>query len=245
VQAVSTSAQEAVDLKEKWDKHLQRCDALEKDAHTNRRRIVLEHQEEVKKQMQELELKRRADREHGIEQASQHEFPHFHEDDHTNAVDYVKERRRNLREDLDQQVRQKHRGDKSKKCLEEEIALKNRECLEAEIQKETAEKVAKKERERSILTEAWDRSVRMKQVQRAIDSHHMSQVGKVDLADFSTGLRTNVPPLSLPESRSEVSGSAMSSRPPTGAVRRMPLGAAGSLALHREKHGCRGPSSAR
>merc|ERR1711865_511264 len=96
--------------------------------------------------------------------------------------------------------------------------------------------------ERRILEESWERSIRLKQAQKVIDMYHMAPAKNEVLSDFSSitaGIRKNIPGLALSELRpgsglasSEqrpATGSNLSSRPPTGSARRVPLlGAAAS-----------------
>lgn len=248
LEEVTAHAEEAILQKQHEEKRIT-CHAQEENSIAEARRAqLLEHREHLKRQMQQAEEKRRKGREHAVSQASEHNFPNFHESVSSSARAYIGERKLNLKEDLDQQVSQKSHNKNASKLEDQEHAAKLAEIIAKDVRARMAEENAKKDAERKMLAESWNRSTRLKQVQQAIDSYHMTAnaipSAKSDLPGFSSGglQAKTVPPLPLPEKRLDTSGTGASARPPTGSVRRVPFGASASLALRRDN---RRSSSAR
>jgi len=237
LEEVNASVEKAMHAKEQWDRYADLCESHEKDTDDSRRKFAMEHQEEVKRQLQELETKRRAAREHAVMQASQHDFPQFIEQPTPNVREYMRQRKRHLRDDLHQQVYDKHRVEGSAKQLEREMEKKQQEYIRTEAKQRLEEEASKKALERKILLDSWNRSIRLKQAQKCIESHHMTRASQTELDDVVGDIRAIVPALPLQEPKGGSQGSGHSSRPPTGSVRRMPIGAAASLALQRNRGG--------
>lgn len=243
------------------ENYIQECASRETTIANIRKDFYKDHKEELRRQMRELQEKREAGRENAVTQASQHDFPCFREDPNLdNMHGYLAERKQNLREDLLQQVSLKHQVKTASKQQDKELTANAVEASEAEIQRQKAEEKAKKELSRSVLRDAWERSIRLKQVQTAIDSHHLTApAAKSNLPKVAAELRKNMPSLALQAAKvpslalqaaqrqqSLETGGDASSRPPTGSARRVPIGAAASLALHRRPANWgAGPKSAR
>lgn len=237
LEEVKADAAEVLQVRTRDKEFTKECESREAVVATGRRDFYGDHNEELKRQMRQLDEKRQAGRENAIVQASQHDFPCFGEVPKGDPREYIGERKRNLKEDLDQQVSQKHIERNALKQQDNEFSAKDAEQSKAIVQRRAAEETAKKEKERNVLSDAWELSIRLKQVQKAIDSHHLTG-GKKDLPKLTADLRSQVPSLAMPEPRLGTGNSRLS----TGSARRVPIGAAASLALRRDRQG---PNSAR
>jgi len=250
IEEVKAKANEALHSRDREQVFTKECENLEVSVANNRRAFYVGHQEQVKRQMGELNAKRHAGRQNAIAQASQHDFPYFGdsigENPNVDVHDYMKERKNCLKEDLDQQVSQKKQERRSLKQKDMDSSVKDAEYSKVSDRRRMDDEKAKKELEKNILAEAWDRSIRLKQVQKAIDTHHMVGAEKELLPKFSTELRQKIPSLALASSQFQEqrlnTGSNASSapaRPPTGSARQKApvLGAAASLALRRKQKG--------
>jgi hypothetical protein len=230
IRHVQAEAQKEIASREVEQKYFKECEGLESSASNDRRAFYIEHQKELKRQMQEQEEKRRVDRESSIAGASHHNFPDFHEGPSSDVQQCIREVKWKLKEDLDDQVRHKLNKKNLLKQEDREIALKEAELNKVESQRDILKDAHKKERERTMLVAAWDRSIRLKKAQKAIDTLDMRSAGAEGLSDLShlkASLGDKVPRVAL----DGISNN--SSRPPTGSARRAPLGAAASLALRR------------
>merc|ERR1712025_483896 len=94
------------------------------------------------------------------------------------------------------------------------------------------EQKMKKEHEREQLAQHWDRDVRLNKIKKAIEAHHTRPVPLPSDMRGAVGASQTVtfdaPPLSARSGPSSDRGMRMPGR-------RTPLGAAGSLALQRER----------
>jgi len=216
-----------------WEGHLQRCAQEEMLGAEWRRALNKEHSLHLQSQMRQAEERRVEGRQHRIEQASQHSFPDFTESPEQAVYEHIRERRTHLKEDLDQQVETKRLKQIAEKHRDREIDVTNIEANQRELALMKLETAAKKQSDRSSLHQAWEQDRHMHTARKAIRDHHKAPVrtdlpAVVQAAEAHAGLQMG----GLPTPR----GSAgPASRPVTGSVRRMPLGAAASLALHREK----------
>jgi hypothetical protein len=220
----------AVADREQWEKHLKQCSAEETRDQDRRKAINKENALHLQMQMQEADKKRTEGRLECIEQASCHDFPNFAEAPE-NAYQYIREKKNNLKQDLDEQVEMKQ----LKNHLERR---RNREMDATHVQasnRETAllklEAAAKKESERQALAQAWEKDKSIRTVRKSIEEHHRKPPRQAHdmlrpLADVSFSAASS-PRLST--------AGPPSARPVTGSVRRMPLGAAASLALQKQK----------
>merc|ERR1719515_648689 len=107
------------------------------------------------------------------------------------------------------------------------------EACKQEIAQLRLEQKIKKEQEREQLSQHWDRDVRLNKIKKAIEGHHTNpvplpmDVHSVVSSGNGHGVSFEGPPLSARSGPPSDRGM----RPP----RRTPLGAAGSLALQRER----------
>jgi len=220
----------AVAEQEHWETHLKHCSAEETRDQDRRKAINKENALHLQMQMQEAETKRTEGRLKCVEQASCHDFPNFAEAPEY-AYQYIKEKKDNLKQDLDQQVDMKQ----LKKHLERR---RDREMDAAHVQasnRETAllklEAAAKKESERQALTQAWEKDKNIRTVRKNIEEHHRKPPRQAhDMLHPLTDVS-----LSAASSPRLSTAGPSSARPVTGSVRRMPLGAAASLALQKQK----------
>lgn len=222
---MSMEAASAVTEKEQWEGHLKRCSAEERKDHSRRKAINKEHALHLQAQMRQAEEKRMEGRLHCIEQASCHDFPNFAEVPEY-AYQYIRERRNHLKHDLDQQVDTKQLKKLVDKQREKEIDAMHIEASNRELALMKLEAAAKKESERAALTHAWEKDKHIHTVRKAIQEHHKAPTRQGNEMLMQLG--------ALPSPRLDTGGPP-SARPLTGSVRRMPLGAAASLALHKEK----------
>lgn len=299
-------ATQAIDDKELWENHLQRCTAEEEHVRTMRKVLQQEYGVQLREQMRDVEDRRVEGRQFIIEQASTHDFPNFAERTlpEADVYDYLCERRDNLKADLDQQVEIKQRLKQAANSRERDLEITQIKATQQEALQMRMEARTTKERNRAALNKAWKEDKQFKSVTRAIEDFHMNPgsrdalsglVGQLPNSTTSQCVPTNAqatssqngarkerrstprnagasaPPLSsraaplapattdifgpgplncgygIPISlvpgtpRGDSMSSPRSSRPPTGSFRRMPLGAAASLAVHKEKMGATYP----
>lgn len=243
--------------KEQWEEHLKRfLDEEQKDQEW-RKALAKDYQESLKGQMLQAEERRTAGRQHYVEQASQHDFPSFVESPEIAVYDYIRLRRVNLKEDLDQQVDLKRRTKQMAKQRDREMDALNNEASIKEMALMKLEAAAKHESQRSTLVQAWETDKKIHSARKAIEEHHKAPASQNALSGIlqstfggggtSGDSRQGVQSLHLGASMmsprmdgSDARNSPPSSRPITGSVRRMPIGAAASLALHKERLGSTG-----
>jgi len=227
---LETDASHVVAEREQWEGHLKRCSAEETRDQDRRKAINKENALHLQMQMQEAETKRTEGRLQCIEQASCHDFPNFTEAPEY-AYQYIQEKKNHFKQDLDQQVDMKHLKKHLDKKREKEIDAAHVSANNRETALLKLEASAKKESERQALTQAWDRDKSIRTVRKNIDEHHRKPPRQAHdmlfpLADVSRA--------DISSPRLSTAGPS-SARPVTGSVRRMPLGAAASLALQKQK----------
>jgi len=247
VAQVGLEAASATAEHERWEGHLRRCAAEEQRDRDWRRALNLEHSLHLQAQMRQAEERRAEGRRFDVEQASLHAFPNFAEPQDHGASDYIRERRATLKQDLDQQVDTKQLKKAADRQREREMEACHAEAGEKELELMRQEALARRELERSVLTQAWERDRQIRSVRKAIQEHHRAPARGTELARAVDGLQGGaaakrpllVPALAAPAPVLSEGPSSCppSSRPITGSVRRMPLGAAASLSLHRERLG--------
>merc|ERR1712048_275768 len=185
---------------------------------------------------------------HCIMQASCHDFPSFREVPEAGFMAYVRDRRSALKDDLDQQVLAKQRVKESVRERERMLETYNIEAGKRELETLRKEAQQRKEGERAQLKQAWAHDSQLKAVKQAIREHHKAPGNRSDISEFVAGMTAGSTGmhLQLPTSQAMLTASPRSldegsrppsSRPITGSVRRMPIGAAASLALQRERMG--------
>jgi hypothetical protein len=245
-------AAKAISEKHLWENHLERCNGLEQKDREWKRAIARNHAEQLRLQMQHDEQRRVQEREDFRTKINMHDFPCFREPADLDVRGYLHERRSNLRQDLDQQVESRIRMEQLQKQRELDLDRNNIEASQYEVQKIRGEENSKRKQERAILAHSWDQDMRLKTVKKAIQDHHKTPGPKAVLSSLVSNLSGSAkgsasvtsptvlsppavpspPRLSTPGGMSD--RSSASSRMP-GSARRMPIGAAASLSLHKEK----------
>jgi hypothetical protein len=235
LQDVVVEAEEAMTFRNREQEFMKECQRVESELANHRRAFHVDHKEELKRQMRQLREKRQAGRQSAMPQASQLDFPSFSGAPGADVRKDRRERQKNLKQDLDQQVDQKTHGNNVAKQQEDEFCEKDQESSNLEVQRRMAEEMAKKDLERKVLVDAWDRSIRLKHARREIDRHHMTAATKDnnDLPKLTADLRSDAAKLMLPLQRLHTGSDTPSQS--IGSARRQPLGAAASLALRRDR----------
>uniref|UniRef100_A0A7S1WT69 CCDC81 HU domain-containing protein n=1 Tax=Alexandrium catenella TaxID=2925 RepID=A0A7S1WT69_ALECA len=256
VAQIGFEAASAMAEREQWEEHLERCAAEDQRDKQWRKALNKEHALHLQAQMRQAAERRAEGRQNCIEQASCHDFPNFVEPQDLAVHDYIRGRRTMLREDLDQQVGTKQLKKAVDKQRERELDTTHAEASQRELALMRQEAAAKRESEKAALTQSWEKDKHIRTVRKAIQDHHKtpgstsSELSGMVRAVLPTGARqgtmapgaatprssppgVGMPSLALPSPRAD--SGPPSSRPVTGSVRRMPLGAAASLALHRER----------
>lgn len=253
ISALEANAAEAICEKERFEGHLRYAAEVEQNDLDWRRRIAKENSDHLRAQMKQAEEKRALCRAQSITQASDHVFPDFKENPDADVREYLNVRRNNLKQDLDQQVEANERKKGNRKRLERELENNNLEATYHELAKLRVEEEQRKATELTVLKQAWSSDLKLKKVAKAIEGHHKMPVKKSELLELASGLNGTVPAvpavLPLPTFQGPAFGSTTESprgagvppspRPITGSARssgrRMPLSAAGSLALQKER----------
>jgi len=217
VSGLEAQAAEALREKQEFEEHLKHSFEEDIEDCRYRRSIAKEHQEQLKTQMQEAEEKRQLGRQHAIEQASMHNFPNFTDVPVEEAWRYIRDRKNCLKEDLDAQVEHKKRNAASARRLEREKERASNDQGKAELLMLRRQAEQKKQKERATLNSAWETEKNLRSIKKEIEN-----IPKSAQMNLSMTSGTSTP---------------RSMRPVTGSIRRMPLGAAASLALHKSKLG--------
>jgi len=244
-----------------WQSHLQRCLAEEKKEMDWRNAIARDYQESLKDQIRVSEQKRADGRRNHVEQASMHDFPDFSKAPEISVHDYIMERRRNLKDDLDQQVELKLRQKEAQKLRDLELDHMNTEATMREMQQQRHYERARSIRATEECKNSWAQSKRVNDAKKAISAAAKSQSAASGLTDMIGSLRSSelasnsdyfdgsqtqrTPrrgqatlgmdmPMQGPGTPRGSSG-ASSSRPTTGSTRRFPISAAASLALTKQR----------
>mmetsp|Transcript_29026 Transcript_29026/g.66725 ORF Transcript_29026/g.66725 Transcript_29026/m.66725 type:complete len:557 (+) Transcript_29026:80-1750(+) len=260
VAKLGEAAATAIAEKDMWEQHLQRCVEEEHKDQQWRRAIVKDYCEQLKVQMNQAEERRHKGRLEAIEQASMHDFPNFAEMHAMNGVDaeaYVMQRKANLKQDLDQQVAFKQRLQLHAKQRERDLEMSHNSAVQKEVDFLKSDGVEKKRQDMSNLCQAWEQQCKLRQLRKAIDNHHRAELQPEHITNLVSGGRSVAGPasargvagatrggaagvqqLNLGEKGLGCTGSEAgpaSSRPITGSVRKVPIGAAASLALQKER----------
>jgi len=235
---MEADAAQVISEKKLWEGHLERCGNLEQKDVEWRKTIVKDYADQLQIQIKEEEERRANAKKAYKTDATQHDFPCFKEPHDANVRGYLDERKANLRADLEQQVQSKREIKKKHRQREKELDEVNNEASQYEIKALKKVEIDKKLYERAQLAQAWDQDVRLKTVKKAIQDHHKTPGPKTVLHGLFSGLgnsgcETLSVPAASPRLGTPGSMSDRSSLP--GSARRAPLGAAGSLALQRER----------
>eukprot|EP00746_Dinoflagellata_sp_MGD_P163907 gnl/MRDRNA2_/MRDRNA2_92215_c0_seq1.p1 gnl/MRDRNA2_/MRDRNA2_92215_c0~~gnl/MRDRNA2_/MRDRNA2_92215_c0_seq1.p1 ORF type:complete len:583 (+),score=130.50 gnl/MRDRNA2_/MRDRNA2_92215_c0_seq1:98-1846(+) len=229
---IECQANEAVRSKEQWENHLQNCLVQERKDMEWRRALAKENSELLQEQMAQNERKRADGRQQYIEGASAHDFPNFADPPQQELRDYSKGKQRELKEELDAQVLVNQHIAEKAKAKERNLECGQVDACKQEIAQLRLEQKIKKEHEREQLAQHWDRDVRLKKIKKAIEVHHTRPVPLPSDMRSAIGASQAVsfegPPLSARSGPPSDRGLRMPGR-------RTPLGAAGSLALQRER----------
>jgi hypothetical protein len=250
---IESEAARAYEETSQWEEHLKRCVAEDKRDAECRRALAVEHSDQLRAQMQQVTTRRV--REESIEQASTHDFPNFRETPETTGIfEYMRERRANLRQDLDQQVKTKQLALQAEKDRDRLLEAYHVEASKRELEQINEQKAGKRQAEMSGLRDAWSRDAYLKNVRKAIHDHDPSKVlarkgdiselvaNTASISDDWQGISMLRSPTASKVSWSFGGGSAPPTpRPPPtprgalGGTRRLPIGAAASLALQKER----------
>jgi len=249
ISKMESDAAKVVAEKSMWEGHLQRCNEVDRKGQDWRKALAREHQEQLKKQIREDEEKRAREKDAFSTKAGMHEFPSFREPGNADVRAYMHERRANLKEDLDAQVAARERMRQITRQRELELELVNIQAGQVDIERLNKDRIAKKEAEKTTLHQAWEQDVRLKAVKKAIDQHHKTPKPRLELNGLMSSITGSVgevvslgglpakpgtPRLEASGALSDRCSTAASSRA-SGSARRMPIGAAASLALQKEK----------
>mmetsp|Transcript_35059 Transcript_35059/g.74557 ORF Transcript_35059/g.74557 Transcript_35059/m.74557 type:complete len:525 (-) Transcript_35059:52-1626(-) len=237
---IEEEAAQAVAEKQLWEEHLKRLKDEAAEDTELKKAMARTYASQLEHQIAEAERRRKELRQHVIDQASQHDFPNFTESPDQPVYDYISERRRNLKEDLDEQVEVKNKLKSSEKQRNRQMETAQLEACQREMAQMRLEAQVKKDMERAVLHQSWEKDRRLHSMKKAIDEHHRTPASKTALS--SAGPATPRVDLgassALTTPRRGAVGTDLleaASRPMTGSVRRVPLGAAASLALQRER----------
>mmetsp|Transcript_119401 Transcript_119401/g.337817 ORF Transcript_119401/g.337817 Transcript_119401/m.337817 type:complete len:531 (-) Transcript_119401:243-1835(-) len=246
IHQLETDAAAAEMEREQWELHLQRCSEEERQELEWRRALNKAHSDHLRMQVQQADNRRQVSREQCIVQASCHDFPSFKEAPEMNFIEYVAERRNHLKEDLDQQVLAKQRMKQFAKEREKASHEVHIEATKRELAAIRQQASAKREGERNALKQSWAKDEQLRSVKKAIQEHHKAPGTKAAMPGLVVGIVGNsgvvpqlqgIPGCQSPRSLDSASGPPSERRPVTGSVRRMPIGAAASLALQKERMG--------
>eukprot|EP00928_Gymnodinium_smaydae_P014682 TRINITY_DN15403_c0_g2_i1.p1 TRINITY_DN15403_c0_g2~~TRINITY_DN15403_c0_g2_i1.p1 ORF type:complete len:553 (+),score=113.75 TRINITY_DN15403_c0_g2_i1:83-1741(+) len=249
-----------------WEAQLKRC-AEEEDTDGQWRKTILEdHKGHLRAQMRETEERRIRNDAFRVQQASQHNFPDFKEAPESAFMQYMDDRRRHLQEDLQQQAITKQRLQQQEKDLDRTLERNHLEATRMQMEELRRRAGAKRQAERDDLHRSWAKDTQLRSARKAIDNFHKAPQSKANGSDLYNTIRPsaaagasgprsmNVPAspaasgslngsmlddsaYMLPSPRGLDPSGARTPRPPTGSVRRAPIGAAASLALHKKRMG--------
>lgn len=258
---VAREAEEAAEEREQWEYHLQRCLEEETMEREWRRAVEKDYQSRLVGQMQEAERRRLEEQFHRLEQAGAHEFPSFPSSSEVPERQRQLDQKGRLQDELLDQMNAKRTTREEALRRERERDVAHQSANKKEMARLKAEATRRREQASAALREDWTMSIQFTQARKAIEDHHKapsrdhlrSTMGA--LTGGSPFARTTTPrtprqatpfsaatPRSLggpapasPLQEAQVLLNPPSSRPATGSTRRQPLGAAGSLALHKQK----------
>jgi len=228
---IESQAQEAVRSKDLWENHLQRCLIQERQDMEWRRALAKENSELLQHQMALNEQKRADGRQQYIEGASAHDFPNFSDPPLQELKDYSQVKQRELKQELDAQVQANLKIKEAAKERERSLECGQVEACKGEITQLRLEAEAKRREERQQLAQHWDRDVRLKKIKKAIEGHHTKPVPLPNGNDMRNAVGVPTAGVTFEAALSDRSGPSSARAP----ARRTPLGAAGSLALQRER----------
>lgn len=257
---MAREADEASEDRAQWEYHLQRCREEERNQLEWRRSIEKDYQSRLLGQMQEADQRRVEEQGHRMEQAGAHDFPGFSSSSEVPERHRQRDEEGRNQDDLRHQITAKRSTREKALRRDRERDVAHQTANRKEMERLKAQATKKRDHVSAVLREDWAMSVGFTQARRAIEDHHKapstdrlaSTMGA--LTGGSPFARTTTPrtprratpfaastPRSLcdpaPASPQQemLAAGLPTSRPATGSTRRQPLGAAGSLALHKQK----------
>jgi len=223
----------AVFEKQEWEGHIQNCLMQEKDDIRRRRDLCEANSDFIKKQMEWNSGKRQEGRKTFIECASAHDFPVFTEPPENELQEQMRNQQQRLKSDLDTQVRTNNTLRNLARQRERELEHNQLEANRQEMAMLRSLDKSKKDHQKEVLSMAWNRDIRMRNIWKAIDGHANAP------SKVSTGLAEMVQmdgsqPPATPSLAGSRSGSLPSlGRAMTGSQRRVPTGM--SMSLDKQK----------
>eukprot|EP00929_Paragymnodinium_shiwhaense_P078728 TRINITY_DN40827_c0_g1_i1.p1 TRINITY_DN40827_c0_g1~~TRINITY_DN40827_c0_g1_i1.p1 ORF type:complete len:629 (+),score=140.90 TRINITY_DN40827_c0_g1_i1:124-2010(+) len=195
---MKANACEAVVDKLEWESQLKTRAAQERQASMERRDRNREHAEYLKVQMRQQDERRRRGRDFCEMQAACHDFPVFMESVGSldKATDFVGEKKKELKHDLEQQrtlKQSKKQVDEDRERLLDASHIQNSHKELVQLEEKAA---AKKMHERDLLQQAWALDKQLRSLNAAIEDHHRLPAHKQGLLmDFlSEGAEGFSPP---------------------------------------------------
>merc|ERR1712194_804667 len=226
-------ASEAIADRRQWEEHLDRCLKQERHDLDRKRCLAQENSDFILQQIRWNSVKKNHDRKSFVASASAHEFPSFTEPDDAELRKVTKERQRQMRCDLDLQVRTNQALKTIERNKERELEYAQLVANKNELLVQERKETEAKDREKSMLCGSWDRECRMKNIWRAIDNHGNATAGSsFDLE--STGGMAPAPPQQRGGQDFDTASVASSQRGFGGSRTRGPRGAAMSLEQQRK-----------
>lgn len=256
---VTREAEQAAEDLQHWEYHLQRCLEEETIEREWRRAVEKDYQTRLLGQMQEAEQRRVDDQCLRMEQAGAHQFPSFPSTSELPEMRRKLDEKRRAQDDLGRQIATNRSSREEALRLERERDVAHQSANRKEMARLNAEAARRRAQVSATLREDWSMSMQFNQARKAIEDHHkaasrdhlQSTMGALTGGSpFSQTAAPRTPRLVTPSvaatprgssgmapatPRQEMLVSPPASRPVTGSTRRQPLGAAGSLALHKQK----------
>lgn len=164
-------ASEAIQDRRQWEEHIDRCHKQERQDLDRKKTLCQENSDFILQQMEWNRTKRSHDRKNYIASASAHEFPAFTEPDDAGLRALMKQRQRQMRDELDLQVRTNNALKTIERNKERELEYAQLVANKNEVITQERKEAAAKEFEKSLLTDSWSREVRIRNIWRAIDNH--------------------------------------------------------------------------
>mmetsp|Transcript_45063 Transcript_45063/g.107077 ORF Transcript_45063/g.107077 Transcript_45063/m.107077 type:complete len:577 (+) Transcript_45063:123-1853(+) len=192
-------------------------------------------------------------------------FAEMHAINGVDAEAYVLQRKANLKADLDQQVAFKQRLQLNAKQRERDLEMSHNSAVQQEVEVLKTDGVEKRRTDMSNLCQAWEQQCKLRALRKAIDNHTRAGIQPQHIASLVSGVGSSAPSSArgvagatgtyagkpgvqlgvgggdMPPRQQALVGYSGSeagsgaSRPVTGSVRRIPIGAAASLALQKER----------
>jgi len=224
----------AVFEKQEWEGHIKNCLMQEKDDIARRRELCEANSDFIKKQMDWNAGKRKEGRKTFIENASAHDFPVFTEPPENELQEQMRNQQQRLKADLDTQVRTNNTLRNLARQRERELEHNQLEANRQEMAMLRSLDKSKKDHQKDVLSMAWNRDLRMRNIWKAIDGHaNAPSKVSAELAGLA-GLEISSQPPATPSLAGSRSGSLPSiGRVMTGSQRRVPTGS--SMNLEKQK----------